>query len=180
MKQCPFCAESIQENAIKCRYCGSLLTEAAANPGGGGGDRTRQAFFAITEADAQRCEPGSVLQVKRTDRISATAREILTKKGVTIVRAPSTSYSGAPTNIVIQQAPQGPNRGIAALLSLVIPGAGHMYCGRVLSGLVWLVCVAVAYVLFFPLGILLHLGAIAAAAVSARPATVTNSAANAS
>lgn len=54
--------------------------------------------------------------------------------------------------------------GIAAVLSLVIPGAGQMYKGDVGSGLVWLIAVVIGYFLFIVPGLVLHLLCIVTAA----------------
>jgi hypothetical protein len=49
------------------------------------------------------------------------------------------------------------NPGIAALLSLIIPGAGQMYRGKVGAGLGWFVAVLVGYMMLLIPGLILHL-----------------------
>lgn len=67
--------------------------------------------------------------------------------------------SGAVTGAraVGAAAPAPPSNGVAALLSLVIPGAGQMYKGYVGSGLMWLIAVVIGYMLFIVPGLILHI-----------------------
>ena len=57
------------------------------------------------------------------------------------------------------------NRGVAALLSLIIPGAGQMYKGQVLNGIVWLIVVVCGYAALVVPSVVLHLCCIAGASM---------------
>jgi len=60
--------------------------------------------------------------------------------------------------------------GVAAVLSLVIPGAGQMYKGNIGEGLLWLIFVVIGYALFVIPGLILHIICIATAG-SGRPSS---------
>ncbi|MGA3209517.1 MAG: hypothetical protein ABSE05_17045 [Syntrophales bacterium] len=56
------------------------------------------------------------------------------------------------------------NPGIAALLSLIIPGAGQMYKGQVGAGFLWFIFVVGGYFLFIIPGVILYIVCIFSAA----------------
>jgi hypothetical protein len=62
---------------------------------------------------------------------------------------------------------------LAAMLSLFIPGAGHLYAGRFLAAALWFMVVGLGYALILP-GLVLHMFAIASAAVAAHRLNTPN------
>jgi len=60
-----------------------------------------------------------------------------------------------------------PNAGAAALLSMVVPGAGQLYAGRPLTAVAWFVLVTMGYMLLVIPGVLLHILCVASAAGAA-------------
>ncbi len=69
-----------------------------------------------------------------------------------------------PRTVVVQQAAPRHSNGVAAVLSLVIPGAGQMYKGHIAAGIAWLVAVVVGYMLVIVPGLILHVICIVLAA----------------
>jgi TM2 domain-containing membrane protein YozV len=60
---------------------------------------------------------------------------------------------------------------LAAVLTMFIPGAGHLYAGRFVSAMLWFVAVGLGYALILP-GLVLHLLAIVSAASAAHQLNV--------
>ncbi|HUY32965.1 MAG TPA: hypothetical protein VMV69_09305 [Pirellulales bacterium] len=56
------------------------------------------------------------------------------------------------------------SRLVAALLSLMVPGLGQMYKGRIINGVVWLIVVVIGYVALVISGLILHFCCIIGAA----------------
>lgn len=84
-----------------------------------------------------------------------------------IARPMQPTYALAHTIRPVMDVRPAPNAAAAAVLSMIVPGAGQLYAGRPLSGLAWFVLVTMGYMLLIIPGVLLHIMCIAAAASAA-------------
>ncbi len=55
---------------------------------------------------------------------------------------------------------RGPSPGIAAVLSVLLPGLGHVYAGRLLGGLLWFLAASIGYWAVLVPGFPIHLASI--------------------
>lgn len=74
------------------------------------------------------------------------------------------NYQYDPRRHMTPPRPPGIDPGIAAILTLFVPGLGQMCQGRVFTGLVTLPMVLLGYMLFIVPGLVLHLVAVVDAA----------------
>ncbi|HEY5950982.1 MAG TPA: hypothetical protein VIV40_36065 [Kofleriaceae bacterium] len=81
------------------------------------------------------------------------------------LRPPQALVRHAPSYELESRHP--PNAAAAAVLSMIVPGAGQLYAGRPLSGVAWFVLVTMGYLLLIVPGVLLHILCVASAAGAA-------------
>lgn len=60
-----------------------------------------------------------------------------------------------------------PNAAAAAILSMIVPGAGQLYAGRPLTAIAWFALVTMGYLLLIVPGVILHVLCVASAASAA-------------
>lgn len=168
---CPHCQEAFPKGAEPCPHCKFVVPfDARTCPSCGRGMSGR----ALTEsapisADEERRLVASARGSQPdTKKCPYCAEDI--KWEANVCRYCHRDLVGPGAGTVATNAPAQSqwNPGIAALLSLIIPGVGQMYKGQVLNGLVWFFFVIFGYFLFIFPGLILHLCCIAGAAMGNR------------
>jgi len=89
-------------------------------------------------------------------RVGRPARRLLDRRAVGTEEVASMSRE-ANIEVVTYRAP---SPGVAAVLSVLIPGLGHVYAGRVLAGLLWFAAASFGYWAILVPGFLIHVASV--------------------
>jgi hypothetical protein len=95
-------------------------------------------------------------------------RQKLPPRDASLPRAPASwaaPYVSGRGPLALQ--PRSASPLLAAILTAFLPGAGHLYAGRVLAAIMWFLVIGAGYVLLLP-GLILHVFGMVSAAASAR------------
>jgi TM2 domain-containing membrane protein YozV len=155
MITCPHCGYNNRPGPATCEKCGKKLTDIPALP----------QLPAPGPAGETRACPFCAEQIQAA---AVVCRFCGRQVAVGHVPPP------AGTHVQPTSTPQAWNPGVAAVLSLVIPGAGQMYKGNVGAGIAWLFCTIFAYFMLVIPGLVVHLICIinAASSGSSAPAAI--------
>jgi TM2 domain-containing membrane protein YozV len=129
LKHCSFCGEQIAKAAIKCKHCNEFLDG----------------------------RPKSVVQQAPTIVVVEEPRRESLRKSRKDFNQQQPTQSQTTIVNVNQQPHQRWSRLVAGLFSLIFPGLGHCYKGKIITGMFWAIIVIVGYAAFVVPGIILHL-----------------------
>lgn len=135
----PVSSELVVSESIDCPYCSEPIKRTAKK--------------------CKHC--GEFLDAALRDSASFDSA-IRDSYAATPVAAPAAAPVAVQVNIPMPQQRYW-NKGIAALLSFLIPGAGQLYKGQVLNGLVWFLLTVVGYFFLIIPGLIIHVCSIVGA-----------------